>query len=322
MEFHMNLLITGHAAMAVGALGLSSILAAPPPVQPPRPTTPPPALPDQAETEVSYTVRLIEAGENPRVLRVTPAADLAQRTESNISMTMNTMGMTMKMPGLQITNDTFVTKVDEESGDISYHFEITNADIVGGESVNPMIAAQMRQEIAAMVGTEGDVTISSTGVPREAADTEADDGGMPIDPSSMAMGVALPEEAVGVGGIWEITSRVQQQGFEVEQVMRIEIVSMDDESIDVKLEVTQSAPEQTMTQQGMTMKLTQFSSSGAGTGTVRLDRLVPEKSDLTQKTTMTVVIEGGPMNGQQMTQSIDSTMSMVSEVIEHPGDGG
>ncbi len=315
----MRRTISALLPMAAACCFSMALVAAPPrnptpPNQPPTQPTPP------AEGSIQHVVRLLEAGESPQELRLAPAANLAQRSEAVVKMSMSMMGMSMDMPAMRIVTDNTVNKVAPETGEISYHFEITEAELVDAQNADPMMVQGMQQAIAGMVGTNGDLTISNRGLPIGEADIEMTGDELPgMDPNSMAMGIPLPEEPVGVGGSWEVKTNLTQQGISIEQTAVYEIVSINDGTLQLKVSITQTAPAQQISQQGMTMLLKEFSSQGSGSGTIRLDEVVGQDMSMTMNTS--IVMEA---MGQEMAQQMSIETTLTSERIEGAagGDGG
>lgn len=265
------------------------------------------------------TVKIIDAGTGAKqILRFTPAEGLEEVMTMTMDMAMAIdlpagMGsQDQKMPTMKMTIANTVESVDE-NGDIHYAFEYRGAEVVDTPGVDPMVLGQMRQAMAAMEGTTGSGVVTSRGVSKSFTQD--------LDPElaqMMNMGgefnqylTLLPEEAMGVGAIWEVHTDMDQQGLKLTQIARYTVISMDGDMVKLKTEITQTAAAQKFAPAGspMEMDLQSMNSTGVGESSMSLKRMMPMIA--TSETNTIMKMSMG--EGMDMAMEIDMKMNMTSK---------
>lgn len=263
--------------------------------------------------EVGATkVVLLEPGAEPRKeLRY----DLSVGKTQKVTMTLG-MTMAMQMPG--VPSEPIKTppmkmvmdlKIAEKVGDheARYTFELVEADALAAPGVQPMVLEMTKQQLPQMVGMKGSAIVDHRGVNRDA--TLELPPNLPAQIAQMMEGTKqsmnqmsspLPVEAVGVGARWEQQQVLEQNGIKMEQKTLFELVELDGTSGVLKATIEQSAPRQTIDQQGM--KITVANLDSSGTGTIRFDlaKLVPNHAEMELKTDSSFEMEQAGMSSMKM----------------------
>jgi len=104
-----------------------------------------------------------------------------------------------------------------------------------------------------------------------------------MDKDLSIIAAPLPEEAVGVGGLWEVKP-AQESPEGVEKVV-YEIVSIEGQRVSAKVTVTVSASKQTPKDLAAT-------GGGAGEMTIDLGRILPAKGNLAHRLELSETIGG------------------------------
>src|SRR5690606_31142362 len=118
----------------------------------------------------------------------------------------------------------------------------------------------------------------------------------------------LPEEPVGVGGRWEQTSTLVQQGIEVRQRATYELKKIEGDRVTIAVELSQTAPKQRVAAPGdVKLDLLSLKADGKGTIEMLLTRLAPIRSDLD----ITSAVEMGMPKNQRM--KVGSSLQIAIE---------
>jgi hypothetical protein len=103
--------------------------------------------------------------------------------------------------------------------------------------------------------------------------------------------LALPEEPVGVGAKWDVKMPIKSGGISMVQTFNCELASLEGDKAVVKINYTQTAPNQKIENPAMPnfkMDLTRFSGSGSGETIVDLGKLLPVQSTTDGQLEMTM----------------------------------
>jgi hypothetical protein len=232
-----------------------------------------------------------------------------------IGMTMNVGGMAMPvdMPPMTLSATIDVTGV-APNGDITFNLAFTKMGVAPG--ADPNIAAAMQAAGASITGLKGSATVSSRGVTKSAKlDFSKVDPSMQQALGQMTSSVEnlsmpFPEEALGIGGRWEVRQTLSSGGITMFQKAEYEITAMDATSVSVKVKVDQQAPPQPFSNPsmppGVDATIDKMSGSGTGTMTIRLDALVPTSTI----ETLSSMVMGMNMGGQVQSMTSDTRMKM------------
>ncbi len=268
------------------------------------------------------TLALVDAGAQPRqALRFHPAPGSTEQVrmtmEMATEMAMGGMAMpAMKIPAMILDLDVEVLEI-EADGDIRYRFTIADTSVGSGDDIGADVAAAMSAAMQPLEGTSGEVTVSPTGVGRDATLTPSAgaDPQMVADMrKSMANASApLPEEPVGVGARWTLTTDMNEGGLQLQQVATYELVELTDTAITLRIDLNQSADAQAFAPDGMppgaTANLKSMASKGTGTSVLQFDRVMPASADMSLHTDMAVDLQA---EGQSM--EMHNAMDMTTKI--------
>jgi hypothetical protein len=238
---------------------------------------------------------LLNPGVEPRQqLRLKPAIDVKETGVMTLKMDMEISAAGRSSPATKspvsvMTFETKVTKIDP-NGDIHYEFAYTNADITGDtENTPPAVRDAMRSALKSMVGMKGSFIMDNRGFHKggnfilpEGADNNLKQMIERMSKSIEQLASPLPAEAVGKGAKWRVSSSYDFIGMNVNYIATYELASLQDgvASMNVGIEL-QANPQNITSPQlppGITLTLKSFASQGRGSGTIRLDRLMPFRS--------------------------------------------
>jgi hypothetical protein len=245
-----------------------------------------PASGGAAATATSFgsKVKLIETGGEPRkTLRLHPKEGDKQSLELTMKTATETKGAEMqmpsaKMPAIKLTMELTVTKV-APNGDISYERTLTDAGVVEEPDALPQVVEAMQSSLASLKGLVGTGVISSRAIVKS-ADVKIPDSATPqmrqaAEQSKQTIGglmVPFPEEPVGVGAKWEFTRPIAAQGLKIDQTGTYELVSVEEDRLNVKAALAQTAGKQPMQNPMMpNAKLDLLNLKGQGTGNFTTD---------------------------------------------------
>ncbi|RME26811.1 MAG: hypothetical protein D6798_05905 [Deltaproteobacteria bacterium] len=268
------------------------------------------------------SLALVDPGAEPRrPLRFHPAPGTTEQVRMTMEMASQmAMGGTtmpaMKIPPMILDLDLEVLEI-EADGDIRYRFTIADTGVGAGDDVGTDVVTAMSAAMQPLEGTSGEVTVSPTGVSRDATLTPSAgaDPQMVADMrKSMANASApLPEEPVGVGARWTLTSDMNEGGLQFQQVASYELVELTDTTITLRVDVQQSAEPQAFAPDGLppgaTAVLSHMGSKGSGSTVLRFDRVMPTRSDMQMHTDMTVNLQA---QGQSM--DMQNSMDMTTTI--------
>ena len=116
--------------------------------------------------------------------------------------------------------------------------------------------------------------------------------------------VSLPEEAVGMGAKWTATEHSKSDGISIESIDTLEVTSIKDNIVTVKIKTTMSAPPQTVSNPAMPgMKLNVVRMAGKGSGNISFDpaQTMPLKGNMNLVSDGTMEMKQG---GQKKTMTV------------------
>ena len=237
------------------------------------------ALPAQLEvlttgTEPRQELRLKPQANTKQLMTITTNMDIANTLAGQAAPKIKTPATVMKMEAL-------VTQVDG-NGDIHSKFTYTEADVVADAAVAPEILEAVRSALKKMVGLTGNLITDNRGQVKASNITLPED----IDPltktllsqistSLEQMSSPIPQEAVGIGAKWRVSSQLKISSINMNQSTIYELVSLKDNVATLKVAVEQQANAQEITLLGIptggaNVSLKSLSSQGQGQITLSL----------------------------------------------------
>lgn len=257
-------------------------------------------------------VLLLAAGNGPKdFLRL----DVREGTTEKLTMTMDMTGAqaggaAVKVPTMSMGMVVKVTHVSD-AGDITSDFHYSDVQV---DATVPG-AAEVRKQLAPLVGVHGTIVTDRRGVVKESDITVPDD----LEPTMksvmdslknqlQSMTVPYPEEAVGVGSRWSYSAHPVIAGIRENFKSTYTLVSRSGDTVVLSSAVEQSAPEQDPAipnlPPGAKVHLDSQRSSGTGTTTVDLTAPLPVvlRSTFSTDVRMTVTADG---QTQPLSQHMD-----------------
>jgi hypothetical protein len=300
--------------LAVACLTGSGLNAAPPQ------QTPAVSLPGYPTVGSPSAVTLGSAGAEPRIrLRYKPAAGSKETMTMSMTMALNMvmegMAMPMDMPIMKMTADIAVSGV-APNGDVTYDVAFTGMTAEATPGMDPSLAATAQGTADSIKALKGSVTMTDRGI-NKSSSMNADQVADPLlkqmlssmSSSLESMSMPFPEEAIGVGGKWEVRQAIKNAGAQMFQRIQVEVVSVDAQGVTLKTNVEQTIPQQSMSNPalpGATMNIEKGGGVSAGTTTVRFNSLVPT-SESTGSTAMAMTID---MGGQMQKMSVETKLKV------------
>jgi hypothetical protein len=284
----------------------------------------------QAESGASGSksmVKLIDAGAEPRqVLRLHVKAGDKQLAIMTMKMKMDMPAPaggaaptnSMNIPAMTLPMDVTVESV-APNGDITYQSVIGEAGVVDEPGVAPQMAQAMKTAIAKIKGLTTTGVMSSRGMSKK-VDVKAPPDADPQLRQSVAqmkqamsnLGVPTPEEAVGPGAKWEVKMPVVNQGMTLEQTADYQLVSAQGDQVNTTFTLAQNAANQKIQNPAMgnvQMNLIQLTTTGNGSVTADLSKLVALQATMTMQMDMNAeVTAGGKTQPFAMKMGMDISM--------------
>lgn len=264
-------------------------------------------------------IKVLDAGQEPRTpLRV--KVEAGQRETMTMTMTMSMdmdmggMGAIpkMDMPPIEMTMPIHVTSVSD-TGDFRYEFSLDSVTVKDRPGTPPELIEALRGSMKGMIGLSGSTVVSNRGEVREASFKVPPDVQPQIKQTMESMqqsmqqiAIPFPEEAVGIGAKWEVTSTLSQVGgINMTQVSEYEITAREGDVLTLNNGIQQNAPKQVMNAPGIpstaAVTLQSMSSKGGGSTSFDLSRVVPVKGDLGLNSAMQMSVDaGGPTQNMSM----------------------
>jgi len=263
----------------------------------------PPSTQPSSQAGSRPTVKLLTSGVSPRqTLRLTPRPG----TTGVINLTMN-ITATQLLDGAQTPESpspgvlmSFATTVTEVHGErIGYTFECIRGDLVDDPGIPPAILDLMRGGIKMVVGLRGTGVVSDRAVSLGATVTT----GPGMDAALLAHATAinqlldqvntpLPGEPVGVGGSWEVTNTINQDGLTLQETITCTLAALEGNTVEIVMDIRRQADPQSVRDPnipaGASADLSSYAFAGTGRTVLRLDRLHPVEAviNVTSDSTM------------------------------------
>jgi hypothetical protein len=225
----------------------------------------------------------------------------------------------MKLPGMVMIMEVTVKDVSPE-GDISSELVMTDASVSDEPGVMPQVAETMKSSLGNLKGLSGKGLTSNRGMNKgteinmpAGADPQVRQAMDQLKESFANLSSPLPEEAVGAGAKWEVTVPLKSQGMSIDQTTTYELVSLNEDTLNTKVSINQTAPKQKVQSPAMpNMKLDLLKMSGTGTGEVsrNLGQLLPLSGAITSHTDL---LMGVGVGAQQQTMSMKMDIDLHLE---------
>lgn len=266
-------------------------------------------------------VTLVDAGAEPREpLRLQLTAGQEQTVVMTIRMGvgMEVAGSRMPktaVPPMEMTMALRVLEITAE-GDIRSEFNLEKFAVLPDPAVDPGVVEQLKAVLGAMSKLSGTSTITPRGIVKSAQFNIPDD----LDPQvrqtmeSMRqqinqLSVPFPEEALGVGAEWTVTSHLEQQGMKLQQVVTWRLTERKGSVVKVTNGIQQIAPPQSIVAPGLppgaTVTLNRLASAGTGTTEADLTRPAPLRSEMSLDNSIAMTTE---VNGVKTPMIMDMSM--------------
>lgn len=270
------------------------------------------------------TIKLLAPGQAPlEPLRL----KVAGGHQETMRMTM-TMGMAMEMDGAPMMPYTKLppTAMDmgirvgdvAKNGDLGYEFAVDKVEILPSADSPPGLADAIRTAMGDLKGLGGRSTMSNRGEVCE-ADFTIPAGVSPqvkqtmegMQQSMQQISVPFPEEAIGVGAKWEVTTVLHHaQGLDLTQTATYELLERSADTVKLTTTVSQKASPQPMNPPGLppgsSVFLESMESSGSGTTVFDLTKIVPQDGQMTMSSKMAMKVEAmGQKQAMKMTMDLD-----------------
>lgn len=259
------------------------------------------------------SVEVLDRGRGERqALRYAPTAGETQlaRVSLNLSTKMTIAGVQvpLDLPTIATTVAASVSAVAED-GDITYDYTVRDITIGTPDTPEP-IAAPMRDQVKAMVGTRATVRISPSGEIRsssfEVPPSAPPDLLVQLQKSLRDAGTPLPTEPVGVGARWRLTDQLDDRGMLIERVTTYTVRDLSERTATLDVTVTAIAASTELRDPslppGTTASLTSLKGEGQGSLTLDFRRVLPVSSDLTNALDVEIAMQG-PGGSQPMSTS-------------------
>jgi hypothetical protein len=272
-------------------------------------------------------VKLLDAGAEPRgdlSYALSKGASQKMAMAMDMAVTIKAKGQSapqMPMPRMSMTFDTTVADKNP-AGElkIDSRLSATSVDPSGGQQ--EQIARALRPQIEALrglgmvywVGPKGHVHDVKVDVPAGVPPT-AQQLLSGMSQSFESMVTPLPQEPVGVGGRWQVVSRLATGGADLLQsaVYTLKARSGARATLDVAI-VQLSASDTLHTAQmpaGMSVKVRSFSSTGSGATQVDLNSVVPESGTMALTTGMEITVQGAAGADEASTVETSTTVQVA-----------
>lgn len=316
----------------LGTLAVGSALLAPTglhaePAPAPAPVAQP-AKPAPAKS-APPTVKLIKPGDEPRfTFRLTPKPADALQVEMSMVMTQSmTMGdqksPSMTSPQITMPIQANVTDIAAD-GRVTFKYtylapkiDLTNDPLGAG--------ARMKQSIDSLAGSTGVVVATPRGFIESAEFNLSGNDPMlaqmvdSLQQAMRQMSTPFPEEAIGKGGVWEVTVQSQLSGLDTTTVYTLTADLVTADQIDATVAIRQTAPAQDFKDPAAPpgMKLVSFLNEGSGPVVLRRDRVLPLRSRMVSNARIEFIVPT-PEGNQTLVQNMQMTMAMNDVPVSKP----
>jgi len=255
-------------------------------------------------------------------LRFTPIVNSRQTSTLTLKLDVKE-GMSIALPTTKLTMEVVVTQVDA-NGDIHFDFTYKNVDLLAEPGAPREAINALRPSLTPLIGLSGSIVVNSRGQTKSTRinlppelDPTAKQIFEQLSTSLDQFYAPLPEEAVGTGARWRVSQELNVNGIQLTQSAIYELVSNQDNVLELMVLVEQEALPQTVTLPnipalpvGATLELRSLSSQGEGEMTFGLGQILPRRSILSSRSS--VVLNFKPAENEQ---GISVNQDIAVEVI-------
>jgi len=248
------------------------------------------------------TLELLKDGRGPkRQLRysVTPG------TTHEVVMTLRMSMGNIRVPPINMTMEINVTRVSA-GGDVSYAFRFTDVEM--GGNMPPGMDSLMQMSGTATVDSRGVTKRGTVNVPDDAPKAMKQMMGK-FQESIKQFSCPFPEEPIGVGAKWKLTTPIATEMFGFEQEATFELIELNGNRGRLKVHMTQNAEDVEMKlPNGMTATLVKLESKGHGEIGFDLSKPIPEDSFIDMDSEFRIEVKG-----RTVSQSMHMYMSFAEK---------
>ncbi|MEC4803018.1 MAG: hypothetical protein SAJ12_17550 [Jaaginema sp. PMC 1079.18] len=287
---------------------------------------------DSNAVNSSVGVVLLEAGTGEKQeLRLRPEVGETQTLNVAVKMNIEMFFGGMSMPSIpdmttQLTLKSVVTDV-KDNGDIEAEFIYTDISVLPGESIEipPEVIEAMNTELTTLIGTKGTFLLDDRGRTK-AINLELAEDVNPMFENTLNQLMAsfenisspLPEEAVGVGAMWQVEQEINLNGLMLDQTAVYTLEDRTNETVVLSMIINQSGEKQQFTPLGlsesMIVDLVSLESTGTGKLTMSLSQLLPINADMNLVTRSQMNIPTDRENATtSMRTNTEMDLIMISE---------
>jgi hypothetical protein len=298
---------------------------------PPPESTTPPNTPDNTPesatpniiTPAIPRIEILSTGTGEKTqLRFTPVVNSRQTSTLTLKLDIKE-GMSISLPTTKLTLEVVVTQVDA-NGDIHFDFTYKNVDLLAEPGEPREAINALRPSLTPLIGLSGSIVVNSRGQTKRTQinlppelDPTAKQIFEQLSTSLDQFYAPLPEEAVGTGARWRVSQDLNVNGIQLTQSAIYELVSNQNNVLDLMVLVEQEALPQAVTLPsipdlpvGATLELRSLSSQGEGEMTFGLGQILPRRSILSSRSS--VVLSFKPAANEQ---GISVNQDIAVEVI-------
>ena len=239
------------------------------------------------------SVQLISAGSDPKYeLRFAPKVGTYQTcvmtTDSQTSMFAAGKPLPTQPTPVQTLKIRSVISNVKPNGDISFAFEFVDVTVQNGSNRSINLKGRAVSSTRGVIKSF-EFDISKKIDPQQAAQLKS------MKSSLTNVVFPVPNEAIGVGGKWEVKQAISNGGVELIQTSIHEITKINAESFSMNVSISQEAAKGDISNPalppGTTMKLESIATDGKGVSSVNLDSIFPIKTEINTDSELEVVIE-------------------------------
>ena len=234
-------------------------------------------------------VRLLDAGSEPRQLLrfdLPPSCAELMIIDQTQELAQTLGGIELPSAG-PVQTLTTLRLTSTSLGPDGYEIVGEVVSAVAGPTTDPAVAAAMNTNLVALesVRTYAQVTDRALLIPGTAR-TEGTDALGPIgemmETINSRLASPLPEEAVGVGGSWEVINLVELQGLRPTTRTVLTVEAIDGPIVTASITATQSMPTGAeIVVPGLSAEVLEWQNATSGMTTIDLQSLVPVESSVT-----------------------------------------
>jgi len=181
--------------------------------------------------------------------------------------------------------------------EVQAEFDCTGVRIEDTPGMPPEILEGMRQAVGPLTGLHGVATLSDRGAAVNAQVLTPPDLNVALTPyvigvSNMVRQLAttLPEAPVGAGAAWTVESVENLEGLTVQQTLKYTLRETDGQTLTIDFEIRQRGGDQQINVMGQTATVKAFVNEGGGTIVRRLDRVFPQRVELSVVNDVTIAV--------------------------------